>query len=553
MPDAQSLSDAEHVRRRDADVRRLLAAVGVSALGTWSYNVGIAVYAYQETGSTAWVAAATVGRYVPALAITAVGSRLADRLPRRRVALASDAICAVVMACLTLLAVGHGPVVVAIALAALSSGVSRVQSSAVLASAADLVPESMLSRTAASLSTIDAVATAVGPAIASVVLAVTTPAVLFGFNGLSFVASLALVAGIHGFARTAPRSRTVRRGEDSDDSYAAAARLVWPLLALRTVAAVVYGADVVLLAVLATQQLRLGTGGYGLLVAAAGAGGLLAAGWLRSHPGGDRVTRPSVVGIAAYTLPLLVFLGAPDLAGSLVTQVLRGTGSVVVVAAVVAGLQRTVPASASARVFGLSHVLVMVGTSVGALLVPFFVQSWGVRGTLVLSALAPLLATVALLPATIRFDREGALLAAALDPRVDVLRRLDLFAAASRSTLYAVADAAQEVVLPPGTTVVRQGDVGDALYVLLDGSVEAVADVDGDPVLLRTLVPLAYFGEIGLLHMRPRTATVVTTSHARLWRVPADVFLGAVSHSGLSGSLVDGVRQRLDASTLQRR
>jgi MFS family permease len=77
----------------------------VSAVGTWSYNVGIAVYAYHQTGSTAWVAAATVGRYVPALLITWLGSRWADRYPRRTVAVASDVFCAAMMVALTLVAI----------------------------------------------------------------------------------------------------------------------------------------------------------------------------------------------------------------------------------------------------------------------------------------------------------------------------------------------------------------------------------------------------------------------------------------------------------------
>ena len=103
----------------NGDARRLLAAVGISALGTWSYNVGIAVFAYQETGSAAWVAAATVGRYVPALIITSVGSRWADRRPRREVAVASDLICASTMVLLTVIAGWHLSLVLAIALAAL--------------------------------------------------------------------------------------------------------------------------------------------------------------------------------------------------------------------------------------------------------------------------------------------------------------------------------------------------------------------------------------------------------------------------------------------------
>ena len=74
-----------------------MSSVTISALGTWSYNVGIAVYAFQETQSTTWVALATVGRYLPALFITAIGSRWADRYPRRSVAAFSDFLCALIM------------------------------------------------------------------------------------------------------------------------------------------------------------------------------------------------------------------------------------------------------------------------------------------------------------------------------------------------------------------------------------------------------------------------------------------------------------------------
>jgi predicted MFS family arabinose efflux permease len=551
VPDRGAVAETTHARTREKDLRRLVAAVGVSALGTWSYNVGIAVYAFQEAGSTAWVAAATVGRYVPALVITAVGSRWADRLPRRRVALAADAFCAVVMALLTLLALGHGPIVVAIGLAALSSGVARLQSAAVLASAADLVPESRLTHAAASLSTTDSVATAVGPALASIVLAVASPAVLFALNGASFAVSLVLVAGITGLrALPATGGRADRAGDEG--GYRAAVRVVWPLLALRTIAAAVYGADVVLLAVVATNQLRQGTGGYGWLLAAAGAGGLVAAAWLRSHHDRQPVARRSVLGLAAYALPLLGFLAAPPLPGSLAVQLVRGAGSVVVLATTVAGLQRAVPGAASGRVFGLNHVLVMVGTSAGALVVPGLLNAVGFGSTLAVVALLPLVAALILLPAVVRFDREGAARAAALDPRVDVLRRLALFADASRSTLYAVADQAEELVLPPLTTLVRQGDPSDALYVLLDGTVDVLADTAGGTVPLRTMRAPAYLGEIGLLHGGPRTATVVTATDVRVWRIPAEAFLRAVAFSGVSGSLSDGMRHRLDASALVR-
>ena len=537
-------------RLRDREVRRLVVSVGISALGTWSYNVGIAVYAYQETGSSAWVAAATVGRYIPALLITAVGSRVADRLPRRRVAVSSDVFCAVVMALLTVVAAAHGPLVLAIGLAALSSGVSRIQSSAALASAADIVPESRLSRTATLLSTTDSVATAVGPALASLVLAVASPAFLFALNGISFAVSAVLLAGLTLLRGGAPTSATRADTDRHDADHRAAVRLVWPLLAVRTLTAVVYGSDVVLLAVIATSQLRQGTGGYGWLLAAAGAGGLLGAWWLRSRGGSSGTVRRSVLGAALYCLPLLVFLASPLLPAALSVQAVRGAGCVVVSATVLAALQRAVPATVSARVFGTSHVLVMVGTSVGAVVAPVLVGAWGLGTAVAVVALVPLAGVLALAPALVAFDRRSAAATRALDPRVDVLRGLALFRDASRSTLYAVADGATEISVPAGTAVVAEGDPSDALYVLLEGSVDVSAAGPSGPRHLRTMGPGSYFGEIGLLHGVARTATVVSTVPCRLWRVPADTFLAAVTQAGVSGALTEGVRVRLDTSAL---
>jgi len=482
--------------------------------------------------------------------ITALGSRFADRLPRRTVAVSSDLFCAVVMGLLTVVAAVHGPLVLAIALAALSSGVSRIQSSAALASAADLVPESRLSRTATLLSSTDAVATAVGPALASLVLAVAAPALLFALNGVSFAVSAVLLASLTLLRGNAPAAGTRATGERDDAGYRAALRLVAPLLAVRTLAAVVYGSDVVLLAVIATSQLRQGTSGYGWLLAAAGAGGLVGAWSLRGRAEGSGTLGRTVLGAVLYCLPLLVFLLTPLLPASLAVQVVRGIGCVVLSATILAALQRSVPAAVAARVFGTSHVLVMVGTSVGAVVAPILVGLWGLDVALALVAVVPVVGVLALLPALARFDRASAAVTEALDPKVDVLRRLALFRDASRSNLYAVADRAEELTVPAGTRILVEGDRSDAFYVLLDGAVDVFASTPTGPVLLRTMDAGSYFGEIGLLHSVARTATVVAAGPCRLWRVPADAFLGAVSQAGVSGALSEGVRVRLDASAL---
>lgn len=526
------------------DLRRITAAIVVSALGTWSYNVAIAVYAYQQTQSTAWVAVATVGRYLPALFFTWFASRWVDRWPRRSVAVAADVVCAATMVALTLVASAHGPLLVAVALAALSSAVARLQSAAALAVAADLVVESQMVRSAAMISTSEAVATAVGPALASVVLVVGTPQAVFALNGLTFAGSAILLLGVHTGAGAARLhlGGAARPAATADRSVM---RALWPLLAARTLVAGVYGADVVLLAVVATQQLRQGTAGYGWLLAAAGAGGLAAAAVLRRGSSGAGATRPAVAGMALYTLPLLVLALAPGFAGSLAVQAVRGVGCVLVTTTVIASLQRCIPSRVAGAVFGRAHALVMGGTAAGALAAPVLLKAVGLHTTLVVAAVAPFAAMLALLPGLLRFDRGASALVAALDPRVALLRDLALFRDASRRTLYEVADRAVERRVDDGTALVEEGGPSDALYVLVSGRVEVSVQGPQGPVVLRAMSAPGYFGEIGLIHGVPRTATVTSRGPCQVWRLPADAFLSAASQAGLSNALSETVQVRL--------
>jgi hypothetical protein len=259
------------------------------------------------------------------------------------------------------------------------------------------------------------------------------------------------------------------------------------------------------------------------------------------------VTGRALRGVVLYAVPLLLFLVVPNLAEGMLAQVLRGMGCVLVTSTVIAGLQRAVPSTAGARVFGLSHVLVLVGTCVGAVMAPLILGAVGLDITLVLASMMPVVGALVLVPALLRFDRDGAASLAALDPTVDVLRRLALFADANRATLYEVADRIAEVEEPAGVDVVRQGDVADDLFVLVSGTVRVTIEGPQGPRVVRQMTGPTYFGEIGVLHEVNRTATVTTEGPCRLWRVPGDAFLWAAGQAGLSNALTDNVRVRMGA------
>jgi len=72
----------------------------------------------------------------------------------------------------------------------------------------------------------------------------------------------------------------------------------------------------------------------------------------------------------------------------------------------------------------------------------------------------------------------------------------------------------------PDTTVIEQGEPGDAFYVIDNGQVA----VTRDGVPLATLHAGEHFGDTALLTRRPRNATVRTVTHTRMFRLDPDSF-----------------------------
>ena len=90
----------------------------------------------------------------------------------------------------------------------------------------------------------------------------------------------------------------------------------------------------------------------------------------------------------------------------------------------------------------------------------------------------------------------------------DDLSRLPLLAELSPQERAAIAARLRREQFPAGAVIVRQGDVGDAFYIVQSGQAEAVVSTDGQERGQRVMGPGAYFGEIALLMDVPRTATV---------------------------------------------
>jgi CRP/FNR family transcriptional regulator, cyclic AMP receptor protein len=95
--------------------------------------------------------------------------------------------------------------------------------------------------------------------------------------------------------------------------------------------------------------------------------------------------------------------------------------------------------------------------------------------------------------------------------KIDLIKQVPLFSSASKSELEQVASIADELDLPEGKVLIREGDAGREFFVLIDGT----AEVERGGKKVASLGPGDFFGEISLIAKTPRNATITTTSPVR--------------------------------------
>jgi CRP/FNR family cyclic AMP-dependent transcriptional regulator len=111
----------------------------------------------------------------------------------------------------------------------------------------------------------------------------------------------------------------------------------------------------------------------------------------------------------------------------------------------------------------------------------------------------------------------------------DILHRLSLivfmkksrlFAAMKTSELRMVAQIATEISFGADEIIVRENDIGDAMYMIKDGSVKVTKMVkDGGSVELAALASGDCFGEMSMFDAEVRSATVTTCSPGTILRI----------------------------------
>ncbi len=95
-----------------------------------------------------------------------------------------------------------------------------------------------------------------------------------------------------------------------------------------------------------------------------------------------------------------------------------------------------------------------------------------------------------------------------VQPPAEVLARIPLFVPLEPAELESLSSACERLHFGRGEFVVRQGDPGDALYVVLTGVARVTLRTDGAEREVARLASGEFFGEMALLTGEPRSASV---------------------------------------------
>lgn len=106
-------------------------------------------------------------------------------------------------------------------------------------------------------------------------------------------------------------------------------------------------------------------------------------------------------------------------------------------------------------------------------------------------------------------------------------------------SLNSLVQEASLVSIVPGGVIVKEGEPGDAMFIIVHGASRVTHSLDGQVLPIAIIGPGDYFGEWSILTGAPRTATIIALSHIEAIRVERETLLRFIQ-------LHPNVRDRID-------
>jgi CRP-like cAMP-binding protein len=131
------------------------------------------------------------------------------------------------------------------------------------------------------------------------------------------------------------------------------------------------------------------------------------------------------------------------------------------------------------------------------------------------------------------------------DTKLELLGNVRLFSTCNKRELARIASLVDEIEVPKGKVLVRQGDPGRECFVIAEGKAKATIRGKGSAVL----GPGSFFGEMALLDQGPRSATVTAESDMHLLVLGSREFSALINEvPTVAVRMMRGLAERLRAA-----
>ncbi len=371
-----------------------------SNVGTWMETVGVGILVTETTRQAAWTGLVFAAGFVPNAVLGPLGGALADRLPRRRLLMATSSVQMAMAGLLTVLAALDRTHPALVALIVLASGCAMALGfPSYQAMLPDLVPPDEILGAVALSSAQWNLGRVIGPALAGLVITLGGYAWAFALNTLSFLAVIAVVASLH-LPRPVPHGgESVRSSIRAGIGVARREQGIRVVIGYAAAISFLVAPFIALIAPMALEVLDAGRTGVSVLITAQGIGAVTMAfslAPLAARFGPRRTMAASLVGAP---VALAAYAAAPGLAPAAALLCVVGFFYLGAFSSFSSIVQLRAPAAVRGRVMSLLMVVLGVLYPMGSIVQGRLADRFGLR-VVTAGAGAAMLAVLAALALT---------------------------------------------------------------------------------------------------------------------------------------------------------
>ncbi|MFG1708577.1 MFS transporter [Nonomuraea sp. M3C6] len=377
---------------RNRDFTLYWAGVVLSQIGTRGTVAANFYQVYQLTGSVAYTGLVGGAQAVALLVLSPLGGAFADRLDRRRLLQAAQAVAllvAVALSWLTLIGQAEAwHVVISVVLTTAAATFDQPARQALIPA---LVPKNQIGQAVALLNPSRELAVLVGPLLSGVLISLAGPGLMYVIDAATYAVLVGVLATLRiSKLEPAAERRSILGSIAEGAKYIAHRPLIYNLMLL-DLSATVFSAYRVLLPALALDVLHVGATGYGVLSGAPSAGALIATyAVFRTVQRSQRQGRVLLVSTVLYGISAILLAHLPVFLLAVLAALLLGAFDAMATTIRHAAVQIDTPDEIRGRVTAFYQMSSRGGPAIGDVVVGAVAGVIGPVAALTIGGLGPM-------------------------------------------------------------------------------------------------------------------------------------------------------------------